>query len=467
MTALLPALAAMTAVAVAAVLWPLFRRRPAPARSSFELGVYRDQLAEIERDLARGLVAPEEAGAARLEIERRILRSAAAAAADPAEAATDQRSGPVLAAALLVPLLTLGLYAALGAPELPDRPLAARQDRETDAPGQPDVAAMVAQLEARLAGAPDDLEGWLMLGRSRAVLGQAPGAVEAYRRAKALAPADPRAMAALGESLVDAAGGVVTPEARGLFAQLETQAPEDPRSGFYLGWAEAQAGDYRAALERWRVLLAAAPADAPWRERVVEAVRAAAGELQLDAEAVLAQVPAPPAASAASPPAPSEEEVAQAGAMAPEERQAFIRGMVDKLQARLDADGSDVEGWLRLAQSRLVLNEPERARAAFERGLALHPDDPSLLKGFAASLLGPARADTGLPEIGDRAAELYGKVASVTPDDPEPWWYLGVRALQEGRRDEARSSWGKVLTRLDPKRPEYAAIKQRLDQLGG
>lgn len=467
MTALLPVLAAMTAVAVAAVLWPLFRRRPAAARSSYELGIYRDQLAEVERDLGRGLVAPEEADAARLEIERRILRAASASTADSSE--NPGRQGPVLAAALLVPLVTLGLYAALGAPGLPDQPLAARQDRQPEGPGRPEIERMVAQLEERLAGAPDDLEGWLMLARSRGVLGQAPAAVEANRRALALAPDEPRAIAGLGESLVGAAGGVVTPEARGLFARLEGLAPEDPRAGFFLGWADAQAGDYQAALGRWRALLAATPADAPWRERVVEAMREAAGELQLDADQVLAEVPAPPASAPAGPaaPGPSQQEVAQAEAMPPAERQAFIRSMVDKLQARLDADGGDVEGWLRLAQSRLVLGEPDRARAAFERGLALHPDDASLLKGLAGSLLGPARQDTGLPEIGDRAAELYGKVASIAPDDPEPWWYLGIRALQEGRPDEARSSWGKVLTRLDPSRPEYAAIKQRLDQLGG
>jgi cytochrome c-type biogenesis protein CcmH len=153
--------------------------------------------------------------------------------------------------------------------------------------------------------------------------------------------------------------------------------------------------------------------------------------------------------------------------MTPEQRAAMIRGMVEKLDARMTADGSDPLGWLRLAQARAVLGETDRARAAYEKGLSLHPDDPALLKGYAESLLGPVRDDTGLPEIGDRAAELFTKAATLQPDDPEASWYLGIRALQEGRKDEARTRWQNVLVRLGPDHPDYAAVKSRLDQLGG
>jgi cytochrome c-type biogenesis protein CcmH len=466
-SALLPIFAAMTAIAVGALLWPLFRQRGTPERSSFELGVYRDQLAEIERDVERGLIGPAEAAGARLEIERRILRAAPDPSAAPADPPGGGRRHYVLAAAVLVPVLALGLYSALGAPDLPDRPFASREDRQQGDPEQPNIEAMVARLEARLADSPDDLEGWLMLGRSKGALGDHPAAIEAYRRAQALAADDPRVQSGLGESLVMAAQGVVTPEAKALFTGLLEAAPGDPRAAFYLGWADVQAGDHHAALERWRKLLAATPADAPWRPRLIEAVRAAAEELKLDADALLAQIPTPPPAQQPATPQPSEEDMARAADMPPEQQQAMIRAMVERLQARIDADGSDVEGWLRLAQARLVLGEPARARATFERGLKQHPDDPALLKGYAGTLLGPVQAATGLPEIGDKAAELYTKAANLRPDDPEPWWYLGIRALQEGKRDEARTSWRKVLAHLDPSRPEYAVIKERLDQLGG
>lgn len=465
MTALWIALAVMCATTAAALLWPLFRRRSAPARSSFELGVYRDQLAELDRDLERGLIAPAEARAARLEIERRILRAADDGSATSLEPAGAGHRSYVAVAAVLVPALAVALYAQLGEPRLPDQPLASRTDREPNGPGGPDVGQIVAQLEARLAESPGDLEGWLMLGRSRGVLGDAQSSLDAYRRAQALAGDDPRVLGALGESLVVAGGGVVTPEAKDLFHRLAERSADDPRPAFYLGLADSQAGDYQKALERWQALLAAAPADAPWRERVAEAVRGAAVELKLDPEAVLAQTPSAPAPAAL--PQPSEEDMARAAAMSPEQQQALIRNMVDRLQARMDADGSDVEGWLRLAQARIVLGELDRARTAFEQGLRLHPDETLLLKGYASLLLGPVRPDTGLPEIGEKPAELYGKAARLQPADPEPWYYLGIRALQEGRKDEARSSWEKVLANLDPSHPEYAAIKERLGQLGG
>ena len=78
----------------------------------------------------------------------------------------------------------------------------------------------------------------------------------------------------------------------------------------------------------------------------------------------------------------------------------------------------------------------------------------------------PVRSDTGLPEVGDQANELLTKVAGLQPEDPEVWWYLGIRALQDGRKDQARSAWQKVLARLDPAQPEYQDIKNRIDSLG-
>jgi len=152
--------------------------------------------------------------------------------------------------------------------------------------------------------------------------------------------------------------------------------------------------------------------------------------------------------------------------MSPDEQVAMIRGMVDKLQARMDADGSDVQGWLRLAQSRMVLGEPDRARETYQKALALHPDDPALLKGYAALLIGPAPAGADLPQVGDQAKELLTKAVKLQPDDPEIWWFLGIRALQDGHKDEARSAWEKVLAGIDPSRPEYQDIKNRIDSLG-
>ena len=81
-------------------------------------------------------------------------------------------------------------------------------------------------------------------------------------------------------------------------------------------------------------------------------------------------------------------------------------------------------------------------------------------------LVGPPRSDTGLPEVGDQANELLTRAVGLQPEDPEVWWYLGIRALQDGHKDQARSAWQKVLARLDPAQPEYQDIKSRIDGLG-
>lgn len=459
MTALHLGAGLLTLLAILAVLWPVLRPRRLQ-EAGRETAIYRDQLAEIDRDLARGLVRAEDAQAARREVQRRLLKAAAAEAGAGQAAPAGRGRLAVVLAAVLVPALCLGLYLRLGAPSLPDRPLAARQ-QELARDDAPDVQAMVARLEARLQGRPDDVEGWLMLGRSRSVLGDEPGAVEAYRKAQALAPDNPAMLGGLGQSLVAAAGGVVTPEARALFERLEEAGTGDPRAGFYLGLAAAQAGDNHRAIETWRQLLAGAPAGAEWRPQVEEAVRTAARDLGLDADALLAQVPPPPAA-----PGPAQADAEAVARMSPEEQVEFIRGMVGRLEAKLEADGNDPEGWRRLAQARMILGERDAARAAYERGLVLHPDDVALLKGLAGLLLDRPQDEGGLPKVGDRAAELYGRAAALAPDDLEAQWFLGIRALQDGRKAEARERWQRVLTRLEPGSPDYPAIKQRLDALG-
>jgi cytochrome c-type biogenesis protein CcmH len=458
---LVAAAAGLALVVALALAWPALRQRRRAPRLGFDLEVYRDQLAEVERDRARGLIGAAEAEAARLEIERRILR---AAATKPGETATASASGRALAlaAAILVPLASGALYWAIGRPELPGSPLAARAQPPQNVP--PEIAGMVARLEARLADDPHDGEGWLMLGRSKSVLNDPFGAADAYRNALKFLPDDPRGLGGLAESLIVLAGGMVTPEAEGLLQKLAQRDPADPRGGYYLGLAAAQAGDMTTAIQRWQQVLAASPADAPWRPRLEDSIREAARGAGVDAEATIAAAGSRAAPPAAAPPPPSEaaREIAE---LPPDERQARIRAMVDGLAARLEADGDDVEGWLRLARARTVLGEQAEALAAWDRAVALRPDDPEILKGKATAMLGPAQPPVGLPEVPEGAALLFEKVAAMSPDDPEPLWYLGVRALQEGDKAEARERWQHLLAMLDPAHPDYAPIKELTDRL--
>jgi cytochrome c-type biogenesis protein CcmH len=134
--------AAMTATAMLAVLLPL--RRRAPARSGSDVAVYRDQLEEIDRDRAAGLVGAAEAEAARVEISRRLLAAAAppGRADAPVEAKWGRRAA-ALAGVVMLPLGSAGLYLALGSPGVPSEPLASRS---AAAPATTSIEAMVAQV---------------------------------------------------------------------------------------------------------------------------------------------------------------------------------------------------------------------------------------------------------------------------------------------------------------------------------
>ncbi len=447
------------AIAVLALVLPLVRQRKADAAADSAVAILKDQLAELGRDVERGLIRPEEARAARVEIERRLLRAADRATPHAFETGRLGRA-LVLAALLAVPLGTIALYLRLGEPSLPDLPFASRAD-ERQGPAVPaEIETMVAGLEARLATEGDDLEGWLMLARSRFVLGRLEPAIEAFRRALELAPPqapeEAEAVAGLADALMARAQGVVTPEVQALMRRLAPLVPGDPRPPYYQGLAAAQAGDYNAALDQWRAMLEAAPADAPWRGQVEPSIRQAAAELGIDPEPILALARAPTA---------EEEAAAEMAALPPEQRQARIRAMVDGLQRRLETSGGSAEEWQRLGQARLVLGEREAAAGAYREALALAPDDPLALKGLAAVLVDdPAEAD-GLPVVGDEALTLFERAVSLAPEDPELHWYLGIRALADGDTTGARAHWETVLAALDPTSPDWATVRARLDAL--
>lgn len=270
------ALVGLTSLAVALLLLPLLlRRSAAPARQAYNLAVYRDQLAEVERDLGRGVLAAAEAEAARAEIGRRIL------ALGPGGGDVLPHPKRVAAATvliLLLPVVALLLYARLGAPGLPDQPFAAR--RPGGAPTATgadhlDMQQALAQIRDHLKGHPDDLTGWLLLARSEVSLGHFADGAEAYRHAVDLSGHRADVVGDWGEAQVMAAGGTVTPAARDAFEAALKDREAAPRARYYLALAQLQHGDVAGALAAWRQLAADAPADAAWlpavRQRIAEA----------------------------------------------------------------------------------------------------------------------------------------------------------------------------------------------------
>lgn len=360
-------LALMTAAAVFAVLWPLGRQTR--ARSGSDVDVYRDQLAEIERDLGNGLIGEREAEAARVEVSRRLI--AAADSAEPVQAAagaTRRRRATALAALVLLPAGAICLYMLLGSPQLPGLPQDARRDASLE---ERSIESLIARVESHLESNPEDGRGWEVLGPVYMRLGRFEDAVKARRNVLRLLGPTVAREADLGEALIGAANGVVTAEAKAAFERALQRDSSDFRARYFTGLAAEQDGRPKEAADIWRALLAQAPSDAPWVELVRESL------VRVDPNAV-------PATKG-----PSADDIAAASGLSAEQRTEMIRGMVDRLAERLSREGSDVEGWLRLLRAYMVLGDRDKAARAADdarRALSGEPDKlrqvEELVKGF-------------------------------------------------------------------------------------
>lgn len=396
--------AGMLAAIVAALLTrPLLAPGPAGPESSPDQAIYRDQLAEVERDLARGTIAAEEAERARTEIARRLL--AADRAGPPSFREAPRRAGLVAAAlaGLLVVLGSLALYTLLGHPGTPDLPRAARlaeaetlrasrpSQAEAEAEAAPllaanapteipeDYLAMIEELRRVVPTRPDDLQGWELLAFHEARLGRYAEAARAQSRVVELKGEEATAedWARLADHMVAAAGHFVTPEAEMVLAGLMERDPRHPALLYYLGLLEAQTGRSDRAFPLWRRVIEEAPSDSLH-------YRLAAG--QIEDVAWLAGVDySLPAAG------PTPEDMAAAADMDPEAREEMIRGMVDQLSGRLAAEGGPPADWARLVTSLAVLGDRDRAAAILSEARTVFFDVPE-----AKALLDEAAQAAGL-----------------------------------------------------------------------
>ena len=343
-------LALMTAAAIWAVLWPL-ARRASQLRSGSDVAIYRDQLEEIERDRAAGLIEDNEAASAQVEVSRRLIAAADAQTAPPSDvpSARWRRRAVAIMALVLLPVGATGLYLALGSPLLPDQPLAPRL---AAARGNQSVDTLIAQVETHLERNPDDGRGWEVIAPVYLRLGRFDDAVKARRNALRLNGTTAEREAAFGEALVFAANGVVTAEAKAAFERAVALDANGVQARYFLGLAAEQDGDRTQAAATWRALIEAAPPDAPWLDLLRRAL------------ARVDRAGAPGGSSGGASSGPSDEQAVASSQLAPEQRQAMIQGMVERLSERLHRDGADVEGWLRLVRSYMVLGQPDKARAA-------------------------------------------------------------------------------------------------------
>jgi len=356
-----PILTLMTLGAVIAVWWPLARRQGS-VRSGSDIAVYRDQLDEIDRDQAAGLIGNVEAEAARVEVSRRLIAAAetakARSTAPASRPAGRYRRATLAAAIVLLPAGAGSVYLLLGSPGLVPLSMNAATD------GQPlpaGVEKTVAEVETYLESNPKNGRGWELLAPVYLRLGRFDDAVRARRNALEIFGPDAARLGDLGEAMVMASNGVVTAEAKGLFERANAADPEDVMAQYYLGLSAKQDGRRDEAEKRWRVLVSRAGEGAEW----LPLVKNALARIDEKSPPVVVAAPAPASSTAkVAPKGPSASEIAAAGQLAPAERTGMIQGMVARLAQKMAENGSDVDGWLRLIKAYSVLGERDKALAA-------------------------------------------------------------------------------------------------------
>jgi cytochrome c-type biogenesis protein CcmH len=392
-------LAALVAVLLAR---PLLRPGAEAPRLAPDQAIYRDQLAEVDRDLARGVLAPGEGERARTEIARRLLAADRAGSATLREA--PRRAALVMAgvSALLVVMGSLLLYATLGHPgdrDLPraqrlaeaerlyaSRPSQAEAEAEladslpADLPEPPeDVRATIEQLRAAAQSGEADADSLIFLAFVEMRLGNAAEAARVQKLAldKKGAEATLEDRARLLDYMVAAAQGRVTPEAETVLAGMRESDDMNPAVLYYSGLLFATTGRPDEAFPFWRALVEKAPAEDPYRQMAAGAVEDLAWMAGVDYT-----LPTPASAG------PTPEQMAAAADMPPEEREQMIRGMVDQLSARLASGGGPPEDWARLISSLGVLGDTEQASAILAEArtaFSASPEAQELLDGAAQS----------------------------------------------------------------------------------
>ncbi len=367
----------LSVIALLALILPLLRRG-ASAGDDHEAAVYEDQLAEIGRDVERGLLSETEADALQKEITRR-LEKVREGASGPQSAGVfgNAEIAALMIVIIFVPAGAFGFYGYLGSPDKPDLPMSARNIASPEqAPQNQELSKLAENLAAKMAQNPERLEGWMLLGRTYMTLQDYPKAARAFGRAFGLGPERPDVGVSFAEALYMASGGRFTAEADKALAASARAFPAEPKTMFYQGLSLAEKSKFAQAIQMWVNLRAVSPPNAPWLPSLRERLADAAQKSGIDPATVkptLAPTPtfappaapvAPPVASAPNIPGPTREDVEAAQQMTSEDRQAFIRSMVQRLADRLEDEPDDLAGWKRLARAYRVLGETAKAEAA-------------------------------------------------------------------------------------------------------
>ena len=261
----------------------------------------------------------------------------------------------------------------------------------TGAPAGGDMAA----IEAAVRTSPNDSAAWARLGEAKFDAQEYQQSADAYRRATELSPAVAALWSALGEAMVMSAprGGPPLPDvAMNAFRQAIKLDPKDARARYFLAVKRDVDGDHQGAINDWLTLLADTPQGAPWEPDLRRTIEQVAARHNIDVSARLGSVqqrairPDELPVAAQGIPGPSREDMQRASQLPQGQQDMMVQGMVDSLQAKLDANPQQPDGWIMLMRSRMTLGETAKASEALQRAIAANPAQEQRLRAQARML---------------------------------------------------------------------------------
>lgn len=266
----------LTLLVLAVLCWPLLRRHggAGASRKAINTAIYRDQLAELERDLASGVLSQADYGSARDELERRVLEDVAADATTAAPASPRRLPRTALALAVTLPLAAAVLYVVLGTPAALDP--AAREGQQASAA---EIEKMVDALAAKLEKDPGNLEGWAMLGRSYMVTGRFADAAKAFDKAGAAMEASSEMMLQVAELSAELNQGRVEGRGRDLLQRVLKDEPQNPQALVLAGTDAFFRSNFADAVRHWEAVLAMLPPGSPDAQNLAAGIEKAKSQL--------------------------------------------------------------------------------------------------------------------------------------------------------------------------------------------
>lgn len=395
--------AVLAILAVLTIVLPMWRARATASAIDTDMDIYRDQLAEVDRDLARGVLDEAEAERTRTEISRRLLTADAQARAATSEAprGLSRAVAGIIGAGLLG--ATGWLYGSIGAPGYGDIPRAERiaigEERRATRPGQLEAEAMIPiadaleqfdeetqdLIRARRAATfenPTDPRAFSILSQTEAAIGQFHRAARAQEKVISLKGEDATEadLERLLDLLVAGTQGYVSPEAETIALRMLQDNPDNIPALYYAGLLYAQNDRPDRAFSLWRRVVETGTPGTLHHDFAVNQIEQVAAQLGRDYTVPERR-------------GPSADDIEAAQDMAPEDRQAMIEGMVAQLADRLADEGGPPQDWARLISALAVLGDTETARTVLAEAEVVFGGDVQ-----AVNILRRAAEDAGLSE---------------------------------------------------------------------